>query len=181
MRILKKILFGILILIAIVLIAGLVMDKEYSIEREVTINKSKEEVFSYVKMLKNQNNWSKWALIEPGMKKEFRGTDGTVGFVSAWEGEDVGKGEQEIRQISEGQQIDYEVRFEKPFRSTAQTHMTTESVSDGQTRVKWGFAGGSKYPFNALNGLMKWSLGRDLQTGLNNLKDILEKGKIADK
>jgi len=179
MKVVKKILVGLVILIAIALIAGLFMDKEFAIEREVAINKPKEEVFAYVKSLKNQNNYSKWALIEPGMKKEFRGTDGTVGFVSAWEGEDVGKGEQEIRQIAEGQQIDYEIRFEKPFKSIAQTHMSTEALSESQTRVKWGFAGRNKYPLNVMNGLMKWSLGKDLQKGLNNLKDILEKGQIA--
>jgi hypothetical protein len=180
MRILKKILFGLLILIVVVLIAGLFMANEFAIEREVAINKPKDEVFAYVKSLKNQNNYSKWALVEPGMKKSFRGTDGTVGFVSAWEGDKVGKGEQEIRNIAEGQQIDYELRFEKPFKSTAHTHMTTEALSEGQTKVKWGFSGSNKYPMNVMNGLMKWSLGNDLQKGLNNLKDILEKGQIAE-
>jgi hypothetical protein len=58
--------------------------------------------------------------------------------------------------------------------------MTTEALSEGQTKVKWGFSGSNKYPMNVMNGLMKWSLGNDLQKGLNNLKDILEKGQIAE-
>jgi hypothetical protein len=39
-------------------------------------------VYDYVKYLKNQNDYSVWAKIDPGMKTEFRGKDGTVGFVS---------------------------------------------------------------------------------------------------
>jgi len=180
MKIVKKILLGIAVIIAIALIAGLFMDNEFAIGREVTINKPKDEVFAYVKSLKNQNNYSKWALMEPGMKKEFRGTDRTVGFVSAWEGNDVGKGEQEIRRIMEGEQVDFEVRFEKPFRSVAQSHIRTEALPEANTRVRWDFEGRNKYPMNVMNGLMKWSLGRDLQTGLNNLKSILETGQIAE-
>ena len=52
--------------------------------------------------------------MDPDMKKTYRGTDGTVGFVSAWDSEkdDVGKGEQEIIKITDGERIDYELRFQ---------------------------------------------------------------------
>ncbi len=85
MNILIKILIGIGALIAVLLIVALFVKKEYTIEREITINKPKTEVFNYVKHLKNQDNYSKWVMQDPGMKKEFRGTDGTVGFVYAWD------------------------------------------------------------------------------------------------
>jgi uncharacterized protein YndB with AHSA1/START domain len=175
MKIVKRILIVIAILIAIPLIMAIFISKDFAVEREVTINKPKEQVFNYVKMLKNQNEYSKWAMMEPGMAKEFRGTDGTVGFVSAWEGKKVGKGEQEIKAIQEGQNIDYEIRFKKPFESTAQSHMSTEAVGGTQTKVKWGFAGRSPYPWNFMNLFMGGSVGKDLQTGLNNLKALLEK------
>src|SRR6476660_1660388 len=100
MRILKKILVILIILVIVLLIMALFIDKDYAIVREVTINKPKTEVYNYVKYLKNQNEYSKWARMDPDMKKDFRGTDATVGFVSAWEGnKDVGKGEQEIKKI----------------------------------------------------------------------------------
>ena len=51
MKILKKILLGIVILFTILFVAALFINKEYSVEREVTINKSKQEVFDYVKIL----------------------------------------------------------------------------------------------------------------------------------
>ena len=56
MRILKVILFGILGLVSLVLIIALFVKKEYAVEREITVNKPKVEVFEYVKFLKNQDN-----------------------------------------------------------------------------------------------------------------------------
>ena len=81
MKIIKNIIFALIGLIVFVLAIGLVVDEEYAVEREITINRSAPEVFNYVVFLKNQDNFSVWAMIDPNMKKDFRGTDGTVGFV----------------------------------------------------------------------------------------------------
>ncbi len=179
MKIVKWILIVIVILVAIPLITAVFVKKDYKIEREVVINKPKQEVFDYIKYLKNQNNFSKWAQMDLNMKKEFRGTDGTVGFVSAWDSEnkDVGKGEQEIKGIKEGERVDYEIRFIKPFESTSSAYMTTEAVNSSQTKVKWVFFGNMPYPMNLMQVIMDMdnAVGSDLQTGLNNLKAILEK------
>jgi len=103
MNILKIILTGIIVLIVLLLIAALFVKKEYSIEKEITINKPDTEVFSYIRYIKNQDYYNKWVMTDPTMKKQFRGTDGAVGFVYAWEGNDkAGKGEQEIREIRDG-------------------------------------------------------------------------------
>lgn len=179
MKILKIILFGGISLVVLALIVALFTGKEYGAVREVVINKPKSEVFDYVKFLKNQDNFSVWAKKDPDMKKEYRGNDGTAGFVSAWESrmEHVGKGEQEIMKIADGERIDYELRFIKPFESTDQAYMTFESVSDAQTKIKWGFSGRMKYPMNLflLTMDMEGTIGKDFQDGLNNLKAILEK------
>lgn len=178
MRTSQKILLVIAILIAIPFILALFIKKDYAVEREVTINKPKDVVFAYVKYLKNQDNYSKWAKMDPQMKKTYRGTDGTVGFVSAWDSEDenVGKGEQEIIKITEGERIDYELRFFEPFESTEPAYIITESLSDDQTKVKWGFKGHMDYPMNLMFLFMDMEemIGADLDTGLQNLKNILE-------
>lgn len=176
MRIVKKVLIVIAIIIAIPLIIALFVSKEYAVEREITINKPKAEVFDYVRHLKNQDHYSKWVMMDPNMKKDFRGTDGTVGFVYAWDGnEDAGKGEQEIKSILEGERLDVEVRFIKPFEGVAIAPIVTEAVSENQTRVKWGLQGKSSYPMNFMNLFMDGALGKDIESSLNNLKRILER------
>jgi hypothetical protein len=179
MRIIKKILIAVVLLIVIVLITALFTKKEYSVERQITINKPKEEVFTYVKYLKNQDNFSKWASMDPAMKKEYRGTDGTVGFVSAWESDkdDVGKGEQEIRKIANGERIDFGLHFIEPFEGKADAYMITEALSQNATQVKWGFQSKMPYPMNIMLLCMDMEdmIGKDLEIGLNNLKNKLEK------
>lgn len=178
MKIILRILLVLVSLIALILIVALFLKKEYAVEREITVDKPKTEVFEYVKFLKNQDNYSKWATMDPAMKKEFRGTDGTVGFVSAWDSEqdDVGKGEQEIMKITDGERIDYELRFFEPFETTDNAYMTTEAVNDSTTMVKWGFNGKMKYPMNLMLLFMDMEdmLGGDLEQGLANLKGVLE-------
>ena len=179
MKILKRILFVVLAIIGLALIVALFVKKEMHAEREVVINKPKSEVFSYVKYLKNQNDYSKWATMDPAMKKDFKGTDGTVGFVSAWESDkdDVGKGEQEIKGIKDGERIDYEIRFKKPMESTASAYMITEAVSGNQSKVRWGFDSKMNYPFNIMRLFFDVDkmIGDDFETGLTRLKTQLEK------
>lgn len=178
MKILKYLLFGLLAIIGLALIIALFVQKDYHIEKEVTIAAPKQEVYDYVKFLKNQNNYSKWAKMDPNMKTSFTGTDGTVGFVSAWESEadSVGAGEQEIVAIEEGARIDYEIRFIEPFKSKAKAYMTTTAMDSASTKVTWAFDSHMPYPMN-LMGLffnMEEAVGNDLNTGLQNLKGILE-------
>jgi hypothetical protein len=179
MKILKKILLFVGIFIGLVMVAAIFVKREYSVEREIVINKPKQQVFDYVKLLKNQDNYSKWATMDPKMKKEYTGTDGTVGFISAWDSENdqLGRGEQEISKITEGERIDFQLRFFKPFKSTSPAYMTTDSISATQTKVKWGMSGTMAYPTNVVLMFMDISeiLGRDLTTGLTALKGVLEK------
>jgi len=179
MKILKNLLLVIVGLVAIALLTALFVKKEYAVEREITINKSKDLVFNYVKLLKNQDNFSVWAMKDPNMEKGFKGTDGMVGATSSWNSklEDIGKGEQEIIGISEGEKVDYELRFFEPFESKDHAYLAIESVNDSTTTVRWGFDGKMPYPMNLLLLTMDMDkmLGEQLETGLKYLKGVMEK------
>ena len=179
MKIILIILLVITAIVVILLVVALFAKKDYAVEREIALLKPKAEVFNYIKYLKNQNTFSKWATMDPNMKQTFNGIDGTVGFVSAWDSnqKDVGKGEQEIKKITEGERIDYEIRFIKPFAGIASAYMVTESISDNQTRVKWGFKSRMNFPMNLMLIFMSMEemIGKDFSIGLANLKGILEK------
>ncbi|OHU86742.1 MULTISPECIES: SRPBCC family protein [Pseudoalteromonas] len=173
----KKIIIILLLIIASPFILALFVADSYHVEREVEIEQPLEQVFSYIKLLKNQSNYSTWAQMDPAMEAEYRGEDGTVGFVSAWRSKhpEVGVGEQEIIKIDENKRIDFELRFKEPFQSTDPAYMITESTLNG-TKVKWGFNGHMDYPMNLMLLLMDFEqmLGDDLQVGLDNLKEVLE-------
>ncbi len=179
MSVLKKVLIGLAIVIAIPFVIAAFVKGEYKVLREITINRPKQDVFNYIKFMKNQENYSKWDTMDPAMKKSYSGTDGTIGFVSAWESkkDDVGVGEQEIKKITEGERVDFEIRFKEPFEATDAAFMTTETLSDSQTKVQWGFEGKMKYPMNLMMLFMDFEkiIGGDVETGLSRLKVVLEK------
>lgn len=175
MRIIKKMFFFLLGIVILLAVAGLFMSKEMTIEKEVVINKPRQEVFDYVKQVKNQDNYAYWNLQDKSMKKEYKGADASVGFVYAWDSEKMGQGEQEIKMIEEGKRLDMELRFKKPMEATNGSYLITEDAGPNQTKVKWGFTGKMEYPKNIMKPLMQMMLGNQLQEGLDSLKVKLEK------
>ncbi len=176
---LKKILIGVAVVVSLPLIIALFTKKDYSLEREIIIAKPRQEVFNYIKLLKNQDHYSKWVMMDPKSRKTYKGTDGEVGFAAAWDSDNknVGQGEQTISNIVDGQRMDLDLHFIKPFDGRAKAYMITESVSETQTKVKWGFSSSMKYPLNFMLLVMNMEkmLGDDISEGLGNLKKELEK------
>jgi hypothetical protein len=179
---LKKILIAVLaiivLLVAVVAILAFAVKNDFKVEREIIINRPKSDVFAYVKILKNQNAWGPWYKKDPAMKQEFRGEDGAPGFVSSWQSDnaDVGSGEQEITKVVDGERLDTELRFKKPFTATSGAFLITEAAGAGATKVKWGFSMTMPRPFN-LSSLfvdMDKAAGKDFEEGLSNLKRIME-------
>ena len=180
---LKKILISVLVLIVLLIAAiavlAFVAPTELKVERSITINKPKAEVFAYVRNLKNQNDWGPWYKKDPGMKIETRGSDGSPGFISAWNStnNEVGEGEQEIKKITEGERIDTELRFKRPFETKSDAYMITEGAAPDKTNVKWGFTSTMPRPINIMLLMMDMDkeVGKDFEDGLSNLKTILER------
>jgi hypothetical protein len=168
----------VMMVIVPLLIIALFVPKKYFVEREIIINKQRQEVFDYIRFLKNQEYYSKWVMADPDMKKNFKGTDGSVGFIYGWNGNNqVGEGEQELKKINDGESIEMEIRFVRPFAGIGNACMITEAVSGDQTKVKWGMKGESNYPMNLMNLFTNKMLGKDLIISLNSLKGVLEKNK----
>ena len=72
--------------VLVLLVLYLLAPANYDVSRTVTIALPSERVYEYLKYLKNQDQWSPWSQKDPDMQKGFRGTDGTVGAVSSWDG-----------------------------------------------------------------------------------------------
>ncbi len=177
MNFLISILIGLGSVVALLLIIALLVKKEFRLEKQVTINRPKQEVFNYLKLLKNQEQYSVWVMRDPNVKLTYTGTDGTVGATSAWESNDknVGIGEQEIKKITDGESVEVEIRFKKPFEATNQALTTVSTTAGGQTTVSNTFYGRNKFPMNIMNLMMDRLVGKDMQTNLQNLKNNLEK------
>ena len=162
--------------ITLLLLIALITKKEFSLEKQVVINKPKNEVFNYLKLIRNQEKYSVWVMKDPAIKIVYTGTDGTAGFTSSWKSNDknVGVGEQEIKEITEGESMKVEIRFKKPFEGTNIAVTTVEEVEKDQTKVSSFFYGKSKFPMNIMNLMMDKLVGKAMQQNLMNMKNILE-------
>jgi hypothetical protein len=174
-----QLLLYILAVIALILIVLIIVaPKQYSVNRSIIINKPIEDVFRYLKSVKNQDHWSPWKKKDPDMMQEFIGEDGKIGFISKWKGnKDVGEGEQEILSIIENESIETQLRFFKPWKSQSIGTLLVAKVEDDKTLVTWGFSGKNHIPFNIfmLFFNMDKTVGKDFEEGLADLKQILEK------
>jgi hypothetical protein len=147
------------------------------IEKSIDINKSSKLVYEYLKMTKNQDNFSVWNMTDPDMKKKYNGTDGTIGFIYSWDStnKNVGAGEQEITSMDEGKSIEYAIRFFRPMQNTAKSGFKIIIKGEEISTVEWIFDSPSKFPMSLFSPIFKKMLGKDLEKGLINLKRILEK------
>lgn len=164
-------------IVLLVLILAMIAPKTYNVSRSVEIAKPKSEVFAYLRSLKKQGEWSPWGKRDPNMQQKFTGTDGEVGSMSYWNGnKEVGEGEQEITKIVDGERIESELRFLKPWKSTSDAYITTEEVDANTTKVTWGFSGKNKFPMTIMMLLMNMdkAVGKDFEEGLASLKERLE-------
>jgi len=174
MNIMLAILLVLVLLIVLLLVLALVTKSEFSIEREVTINRPRQAVFDYLKLLKNQEYYSIWVMQDPTNQITYHGVDGTVGFVAKWEGKkQAGKGEQEIVSLVDDSSLHVELRFEKPFKNIAQTYMIATDAGENQTKVKWKMVGRNKFPMTLFNLVADGLLGKDMDKSLIKLKEML--------
>ena len=170
------ILYIIIACILVILLTAAIMPKTFSVSADTIIDKSCTDVFSYVKQLKNQEKYSVWIMADPNVKLDYKGTDGTVGFISSWssENKNVGIGAQEIISIKEGERYDVELRFEKPFKATNQAYTTTIAHDGNRTKVTTVFSGSNPFPMNLMSFIIRKMLIKDMNQNMANLKSILE-------
>ncbi|MDB5144592.1 MAG: hypothetical protein JWQ66_3305 [Mucilaginibacter sp.] len=166
------IIIGILVL---VFLAALFSRKSHYVKQEIVINAPQEKVFDYIRFIQNQETFNTNAMEDADRKKEFKGTDGTVGYVYAWTGnKDAGVGEKEIINIINGKSVEMEIRFVKPMKATARIIMETEPLSANETRLSWSNAGTLPVPVNLFIPKMEKHVARDMHKSLLTLKSLLE-------
>ncbi|WP_462251580.1 SRPBCC family protein [Ferruginibacter sp.] len=171
------ILVVLLSIIILFLLLALIIKKDFKLDKQIIINKSKTEVFNYLKMIRNQEKYSVWVMKDPNINIVYTGADGTVGFTSSWKSDDknVGIGAQEIIKLNENESMEVEIRFKKPFEATNYARTTLNAVTNNQTNVSTTFMGKQKFPMNVMNLFMDKLVGKDMQQNLVNMKVNIEK------
>lgn len=176
MKLIKRILLGLIILAVVLIAVGLVLPRQVHVERSTVIDTPQTTVFTVVNGFKLFNEWSPWAEIDPdNTQYTFSGPDHGVGARMEWTSPnpEVGAGSQEIIASQPYDRVTIALDF--GTRGTATSYYLLQPEGTG-TKITWGFDSDVGYNlFMRYLGLIFDSLlGPDYEKGLASLKILAE-------
>lgn len=177
MHLVKRILTGLVVLIAILVAVSFLLPRQVMVARSIEINAPASDVFAKVNGLKSGAEWSPWLSRDPEVKLMYSGPDVGVGSKLEWTSEhpQVGNGKQEIVEVIENEKVVTVLDFGSQGTAMAAFNLVE---AGGKTIITWDLdTDMGMNPVGRYMGLMmdKW-IGGDYETGLANLKALVEAG-----
>lgn len=172
----KKVLFGIVGLIVLLVLISFVLPGEVIVERSIVIDAKIEAVFDQVNTLEKWNNWDEWKQIDSAMQSTYEGPKSGVGAIHKWSSEhdEVGNGSMKIVKSVATDTIETMLSFpDKGMESVGGFSFTN---ADSGVVVSWYMiADMGMNPIKRYFGLMlDGMVGPMFEKGLTNLKVISE-------
>jgi hypothetical protein len=168
----------IVILLAVVVVG---QPTEFGVSRRTKINAPAGQVYPHVNELRNWEEWSPWAKLDPNCKMTYDGPPAGVGASFAWAGSNkVGAGRNTITQSVPDQLVRLKLEFLKPIVATNTAEFSFQS--DGsQTIVTWTMLGKNSFGGKVFGLLMNCEkmCGNQFEKGLANMKSVVEANKTA--
>ncbi len=178
MKILKYTGIGLLFVIVLILIVALFTPNKVVYEKSISIYAPLEIVWENVNSLDDLDSWSPWNALDPDIKMEMKGTDGTVGAKLRWESDvdEVGAGTQTITKIEPPYYFQTALKFYDPYEREAISYIKLKEKSNNEVIATWGFKSEIPYPFNIMSlfSNMEDMMGEDWKKGLEKLKFLSE-------
>jgi len=176
---LKKILVGFVVLIALFCAYASMQPAEFTLSRSTVINAAPEQVFAQVNNFHNWEAWSPWAKMDPSMQTKYEGPESGEGAAYSWEGNgSVGAGKMTIDKSTPSSLIHIKLEFLKPMAAINPTEFTFTPEGQG-TKVTWTMSGTNNFIAKAMHVFfdMEKMVGPSFEQGLSSLKGIVEAGK----
>lgn len=173
----KKILIGLVVIVAVFLVVAAFQPEDYRVTRSAAIAAEPAVVFAQVNDLKKWDAWSPWEKLDPAMKKTHEGPAAGTGASYTWSGNSkVGEGRCTITESRPYELVRTRLDFVKPFASTCTADFTFKP-DGGQTNVIWTMEGKNNFIGKAMCLVMNMDkmVGGQFAEGLANLKAIAEK------
>jgi len=174
---LKKLLIGLIAIIAIVVSIGARQGKNFSVERHIDIRAAPDKIYPLLADLHQWRQWSPWENIDPNLQRVYAGAASGKGAVYDWRGAHrAGVARVAITDAAAPGKIDLTMAFAKPLASTSHGGFTLTPQAGG-TRVTWRLQGPLGMRTRLITAFigMDLLLGSELEKGLAGLKTAAEK------
>jgi len=137
----KKILIGLLVIIAGILAAAVLKSPDFRVERSLVIAAPAEKLFPWFDNHRRFNEWNPWARMDPEASYTYTGPESGVGAVAGWEGKKVGKGSATITVSEPNQRVVERMDWLEPMAGVSTVEFTFKPEGEGRTKVTWAMYG----------------------------------------
>lgn len=171
---LKKILIGLAVIIAIFLIVAATRPADFRVERSRTIAAPAAALFDQVNDHKKFQKWNPWDKMDPSSKTTYTGADSGVGAVASWVGEMVGEGSATITESKPGELVRQRMDWKKPMEGVSTVDFTFKAEGD-RTTVTWAMYGKNNFMGKVMSMFMDCEkmCGPEFEKGLADLEKIV--------
>lgn len=181
MKILKYLLFIILILIIGGAIYFGTKDGSFDVSESKIMNAPAGLVYDNVKDYKNWQNWGPWIQLDPNIKISYAEKTEGEGASYSWSSDhmEVGNGSMETTKVIPLKEIDQKIVFNTPIGdSQSDVYWRFDSTeTPGQTKVIWGMKGEQSFMEKVFMAFQKEDMETGISTmfqkGLTNLEGVV--------
>ncbi|WP_035608954.1 SRPBCC family protein [Haloferula sp. BvORR071] len=172
----RKILIGLAVVVAILIVVISMQPADFKIERSTTINAPAATVFAQVNDFHKWEVWSPWAKLDPNMKTTYEGPAAGPGAKYSWVGDSkVGEGRMTIVDSRAPELVKIKLEFLKPMAATNDTEFSFRPEGN-RTKVTWTMSGKNGFMSKAFGLFMNMDkmVGGDFEKGLAQMKFAAE-------
>lgn len=171
MKILKILSFSLLGVISLYITSNLFFSDKFEVEKSIEINTSPTLVFEQINNFKNWEKWDPWLQEESSMELEYNEIVSGVGAIKKWKSDNFSNGEM---QITESSYIDF-VKFNITIEGwNSFEGIISLKASENGVIVSWKDSGDLDFLMRVMGPLLNKMIGKDLEKGLKNLKQVCE-------
>ncbi|MFY0644482.1 MAG: SRPBCC family protein [Bacteroidia bacterium] len=176
MKIIKGLLYFILVVVVIIAVAALFAPSEKTVERETIIDAPASQVYAQVANFENWQNWDPWFKRDTSQTREFNGSPGDEGYGYSWKSDhkQVGNGSMTITSQEENVNTNYHIVMGDEGQSMEMDGGWTFEEVDGKTKVTWNMKSELGFPMKLMHYMTEKWVGPDFEAGLANLKEYVE-------
>jgi hypothetical protein len=172
---LKNILIGLGVIVAIVVAVIAIQPANFAIERSTEIAASPDVIFPHLDGAKALDVWSPWNKMDPQLSITHAGPERGAGSSESWQGPKMGVGSLTVTNVKPNEEVDLELNFEKPMKATNRA-LFTLAPAGTLTQVTWRMEGTNNFLGKAASLVMNMDrmVGDTFDRGLADLKTLAE-------
>jgi uncharacterized protein YndB with AHSA1/START domain len=176
MKVVKGVLYFILIMVVATLLAALFAPSKMGVSRKVTIDKEPEVVYRYLADIRKWQDWDPWFAMDSTQTRNYNGSVRSNDYGFSWKSSHpaLKSGTVQVLDLKVNEEVSFDMDLEIANQKSAGHGLFTLNAQGSQTVLTWSMISEMDYPHRLLNYFMKQPLGFKLEMGLENLKNECE-------